>query len=312
MGDAPLPDFDELPVIEGIGLRHAWDVLDGDVGTVALASPERIAAAAGLVRDGVVIGLNLPVTEPDPPLFGREPLTHEIYSIDRNTLDDRIDGFYPQGSSQWDGLRHVRAREHGFFGGVKDGFEPGPGALGIEHWARRGIVGRGVLLDVLAQREREGRPLDPLAGETIEASDLVGTADAQGVELAHGDIVCVRTGWIDAFRALSEGEREGFARSPRITGLSGSEEMARLVWDSHMAALATDNPSLEVAPGDPAIGSLHRRLIPMLGVACGELLDLAELARRCSAARRYEFLFVSVPMNLPGGVGSPANAVAIL
>jgi hypothetical protein len=68
---------------------------------------------------------------------------------------------------------------------------------------------------------------------------------------------------------------------------------------------------VEVAPGDPAIGSLHRRLIPCLGFALGELFDFTALGSGCQQAGRYEFLFASVPLNITGGVGSPASAVAI-
>ena len=32
--------------------------------------------------------------------------------------------------------------------------------LGIEHWARHGIVGRGVLLDAARYMEHQGSPLD--------------------------------------------------------------------------------------------------------------------------------------------------------
>jgi hypothetical protein len=94
-------------------------------------------------------------------------------------------------------------------------------------------------------------------------------------------------------------------------GLAGSEEMSRFLWDSGVAALPCDNPSVEVVPADPADGSLHRRLIPHLGFAIGELFDFAGLARACRRAGRYEFLFTSVPLNVAGAVGSPANAVAI-
>jgi hypothetical protein len=60
------------------------------------------------------------------------------------------------------------------------------------------------------------------------------------------------------------------------------------------------------------VGSLHRRLIPGLGFAVGELFDFRELGRACQARGRWDFLFVSVPLNIPGGVGSPGNAVAVL
>lgn len=306
-----VPDFDDLPLAEPLGLRHAWDVLPRDLGTLAHLSPERVASATRLVRAGKVVSLNLPVTEPDPPLFGREPLRHTILTLDRNTVDDRLDMFYPQGSSQWDGLRHIRARELGFFGGVQDDPKPGGGPLGIEHFSDHGIVGRGVLLDVERWRAGVGRPLDPFAAEALYPRDLVQTAEAQAVELRQGDVLCIRTGWIEAYRRLPRPEREALAGSPRITGLAGSEDMARFLWNTGVSATALDNPSAEVAPGDPLVGSLHRRLIPMLGMVIGELLDFAALAALCADSGSWEFLFVAVPMNLPGGIGSPANAVAI-
>jgi kynurenine formamidase len=150
-----------------------------------------------------------------------------------------------------------------------------------------------------------------MGGQPISADDLVQTARAQEVELRAGDVLCIRTGWIESYRVLDATEREAVAADPCISGLDGSEEMARFLWDSHACAVAADNPSLEMSPGDPQIGSLHRRLIPMLGFVVGELLDLDELAVTCADDGRWEFLFVAVPLNLPGGVGSPANALAI-
>lgn len=306
-----LPAFDELPVIEDLGLRHAWGLLDRDLGTIALTTPERVVEAARLVRNGTVVSLNLPVTEPDPPLFGREPIQHRIFSIDRNTLDDRLDAFYPQASSQWDGLRHVRCREYGFFGGTDVEMRSGEGPLGIESWAERGIVGRGVLLDVAEHRRRQGRPLDPFSGETVAAGELAEVAEAQDVEIRAGDILCVRTGWIDAYRALERERREEIAQEPRFAGLLADEDMARFLWNAHVAALAVDNPAVEAAPGDPAVGSLHRRVLPLLGLALAELLTLGYLASLCREDNRWEFLFIAAPLNVPGGVGSPANALAI-
>lgn len=306
-----LTRYDDLPVNEALGLPHAWDVLDHDLGTVQRMTPETVKTATANVRDGVVVPLNLPVDEPDPPLFGREPIQHQIYALSRNDTDDRIDAFFPQASSQWDGLRHVRAREHGFFGGVTEDPQPGAGPLGIERWAETGIVGRGVLLDIPAHFDAEGRDYDPLRGDAIQAEDLEAALARQGSDLRPGDVLCLRTGWIAAFRALPRDEREAFAKAPTISGLAGSEANARLLWDAGLVALAADNPPIEVAPGDPAVGSLHRRLIPMLGFALSELLDLERLAALCAADGRYAFLFTAAPMNLPGGVGSPANAIAI-
>jgi kynurenine formamidase len=309
--DAELPAFDDLPRDEALGLATAWGLLDPALGTLAKRTPEALIEASALVTEGRSIGLTLPLTEPNPPLFGRSPLEHTIFSVDRNTVDDRLDSFFPQASSQWDGLRHIRARERGFFGGVDEEFQPGAGALGIEQWAKVGIVGRGVVLDVARLKASAAGSFDPLGAETITHGDLAEAAESQAVELRSGDVLCIRTGWIDAYRRLDRAGREEMAARPRISGLSGSEEMARYLWDSGVSAVAADNPSLEVSPGDPEVGSLHRRLIPMLGFVVGELLDLEELAAACAEDARWDFLFVAVPLHLPGGVGSPANALAL-
>ncbi|HEY5625021.1 MAG TPA: cyclase family protein, partial [Dehalococcoidia bacterium] len=58
-------------------------------------------------------------------------------------------------------------------------------------------------------------------------------------------------------------------------------------------------------------GFMHWRLIPLLGMPIGELWDLDALAADCADDGVYEFLFTSSPLNVPGGVGSPPNAMAI-
>jgi hypothetical protein len=73
-----------------------------------------------------------------------------------------------------------------------------------------------------------------------------------------------------------------------------------------------DNPALEALKVDRSVGFLHRLLIPLLGLPIGELWDLEELSQACENHKRHSFLITSAPLNLPHGVGSPANAYAIL
>ncbi len=310
-----LPSFDDLPMIEKLGLRHAWGVFGADdhLGTVNLLTPDRVRRAAGLVRTGEVIGLVLAVDGIDPPLYAREPPRHTIFEVDRNTLDDRLE-LYPQGSSQWDGLRHLRAREFGFWGGRTDQaalMRPGPGTLGIEHWVEHGIVGRGVLLDVARELVRQEGTFDPFVERSITPAMLNATAEAQGVALEDGDVLCVRTGWMHRYKSEDRAGRERAATEMRFIGLSAGEDASRWLWNKHVAAIAADNPAIEVSPGDPKVGSFHRRSLPLLGLMLGELFDLERLADRCAADGRWEFQFVSVPLYVRGGVGSPANAIAI-
>lgn len=306
------PAYDELPVIDALGLRHAWDVYgrEDDLGSLNTLTPELVRAAAGEIRTGRSYGLNLPVTQPDPPFFSRTPLHHEVFELDRNSWDDKLDNFALQGSTQWDGFRHVRAREHGFYTGLTaDPTEMGD-RLDIRHWCARGIVGRGLLLDV----RRNGRETyDPLDLHRVTAAELRHVAQQQGVEVQTGDVLCVRFGWTQAYRALDSAARAELAshRWPPFVGLEAGENTARQLWDWGIAALACDNPAVEAAPGDRSLGSLHRQVLPCLGLVLGELFDFEALAADCAADGRYSFLFSAVPLNVTGGVGSPANAVAI-
>jgi kynurenine formamidase len=308
----PLPDYDDLPEIEGLGVRHAWDVFGRDdvLGSINLVTPERVAAAAASVVSGTIVSLDLPLDQPDPPLFGRERYEHHVKALNRSEMDDRLDRFYPQGSTQWDALNHVRCREHGFWGGRTQDPTEGYNGLGIHHYAEHGIAGRGVLIDV-ATHLAANETYDPMRPISITAEDIRETLEAQGVELLEGDVWCVRTGWLRHYRGFDAPQRHAYAAAPAFAGLAADEAMARAVWDAHPAALCCDNPAVELFPGDPAIGSLHRRLLPTLGVALGELFDFEGLADTCRSHGRWTFFFVAVPLKLPGGLGSPGNAIAI-
>src|SRR6202044_2108925 len=163
-----------------------------------------------------------------------------------------------------------------------------------------------------------GTGYDPFTSVAFAPEDLSAALAAAGVSLRYGDILCVRTGWIDKYLALSPAQREELATTMvdvhgySAAGLAGSEAMARFLWDSGVAAVACDNPAVEVVPSDPSDGFLHGRLITGLGMAIGELFTFGPLAAGCQREGRYEFLFVVVPLNVTGAVGSPANAVAVL
>jgi kynurenine formamidase len=239
---------------------------------------------------------------------------HEMYPKSRNLWDDRVDGLHPQGSTQWDGFRHVRAREFGFFGGVTDDPPAMGDRLGIDRWAERGIIGRGVLVDVARHLAATEPGWHPLAPRAVGADELRAIAAAPGAEVREGDILVLRFGWTAAWEALPATERAALAADSAamtFTGLRATADVAELLWDWGVAAVAADNPGLEVSPGDPADGNLHRRCIPLLGIPFGELFQLDELAARVADDGRPAFFLSSVPLRLARGVGSPANAVAI-
>jgi kynurenine formamidase len=169
-----------------------------------------------------------------------------------------------------------------------------------------------VLVDAytwLREAGRLSRATDPIA---ITPDDIEGILDHEGCHLAVGDILLLRTHWLGAFRMADAAEREAIMKSGSWPGLYPGEEMAEFLWDNHIAAVVADNRAVEVAPGSPELGYLHRRLLSLLGIPLGELWELEKLTARCSMRKCYECLVVSVPLNLRGGVGSPSNAIAIL
>jgi kynurenine formamidase len=305
-----VPSYDDLPQIQKLGLPHSWSHFGaGDsLGTLSFLTPDRIAAAAHSVTTGEVVPLSLPVAQPDPPLFGREPMRHRQFDADRNTKDDVVDNYFPQGSSQWDGFSHVRAREFGFFGGVGAAEDPTDADLGIHVWAERGIVGRGVLLDVEAHLSARGAGIPVDEEYAILPEVLREVARAQNTDIQQGDILLIRTGWPAKYAARPADAEPVTA----IPGLHAGEETARLLWNWHVSAVVTDLPAVEPVPGDPAVGSLHRRLLPLLGIPLAELFDLERLGAACARTGRFDFLFTAAPLNLRGAAGSPGNALAIL
>jgi kynurenine formamidase len=311
----PEAAYDDLPLLGATDLRHAWGVngSNDELGTLNRVDDEATRAGVAAVRTGRRCSLDLPVVLPDPPLFERRPLKHSVYALDRNTWDDHLDVFSLQGSTQWDGLRHVRAREFGFYGGWQGPPDSDPHRLGVDRWAEHGMVSRGVLVDLSQDGE-----LDPFQARAFSADELAEALAEQCPPLRRGDVLCIRFGWTERYLALDADERAELAanltaRETRAwAGLAGSEAIARFLWDNGIAAVVCDNPAVEVAPGDASVGDLHRRLIPCLGFAIGELFHLGDLHAACTEQGQREFLFVSVPLRLPGGVGSPGNAVAVL
>jgi hypothetical protein len=311
-----LPSYDDLPVRPGLPPGSSWGIWgEGDVfGCLNLLTPDRVMAGIGAVRRGRVFPLNLELELPGPPLFGRAAMRHEVKTLGGPFHDDELHGLNTQSSSQWDGFRHVGHPGYGFYDGVADEDH------GVHHWARRGIAGRAVLADVARWRESQGRPIDAAGSDPIDPEDLHGTLAAAGVDVEAGDILLIRTGWLSWYRGLDQPAREALAVGRmKAPGLRPGTATARCLWDLHIAAVAADNPALEVWPpqlgiDDPARmheGFVHFSLLPLLGMPIGELWDLDGLAADCAADGVYACLLTSAPLNVEQGVGTPPNALAI-
>jgi len=318
---AEVPSYTELPIREGAPAGAAWGVFgdDDQLGTINLLTPERVRQATNFVRSGRVFALNLPIDIPDPPLFTRGKHRHFIKKFSGHILDDYLDNFYPQASSQWDALSHVKHPQLGAYNGFPETEITGYGGtkLGIDNLARRGMAGRGILADVARHYELQGRQLDCTTNDVVPLEDLLATLEAQGTKVWPGDVLLIRVGWTKAYLEMSEEQRSELARATKSPGIEGSQRTARWLWEQHIAAVASDSPGLEAIPprdiGDfmEANDLLHYHMLSFFGMPIGEMWNLEELAEACANDNRYEFFFTSAPLNIPGGVGSPPNALAI-
>jgi kynurenine formamidase len=281
-------------------------------GAVRNITPEVIVGARTLVKRGEVIPLNARIDDPNPAV-GRQAARRSVrmHNSPRAVGDGRFVIFnddsleFPlQGSSHIDALAHcgvlTPGRNEVFHGGANlEEVHPEPVAksLGIEAYGGA-IVTRGVLVDVVAEVAPETGMLPD--GYRVTDAVLEACLGRQATELRPGDAVLLFTGFEARRRQLG-------GNVPAATaGIDGSS--LRLWREARVSLIACDNLAVEAYPGDYAV---HIGALVELGIPLGELWALEQLAASCRRDHDYEFLLVSVPLNLPGAFGSPANAVAV-
>jgi kynurenine formamidase len=312
-----IPSFDELPVRKDAPAESSWGVFGDEdaLGCLNFLTPAGVVDAAQLVRTGKVFRLDAKIGFAKPPLFGRAAVVHTVSPLGPTANDDLLDRFNTQEGSQWDGLGHVgHFRHERFYNGVTaEETRAGNARLGIHHWADK-FVGRGVLIDAFGFRKKQGRAVNALAKDVYTLEELQGALKAQGTTLKPGSILLVRTGWMESYENLSADGKASVAPMDKLSsmGIEASREMAAWLWNHRVAAVGTDCPAVEAFPFNfMDEGALHYRALPLLGLPLGELFVLAPLAEDCAGDGRYEFMVVSAPLNLEGGIASPPNAVVI-
>ncbi|MBV9206185.1 MAG: cyclase family protein [Actinobacteria bacterium] len=328
-----LPDYAALRARTDAPPGSAWGLFGADdqLGTLNLLALNDLRAAAAEVRAGTAFSLDLPSAAISPPLAPtRHPIEHHIFQRTPFHRDEWLDRFYTQYGSQLDGLRHIGHPEHGFYNGADPRrFTPGDGLLSLHHAAALPIAGRAVLLDVDRHLRAQGRPIDQHSSQAVSARELEDTRAAQGTTIQPGDIVLIRFGWLHWYLTEASLQVRETLRTNQIhPGLAQSHEILAWLWDHRVSLVAADNFALECWPAipdspfftraeredgvrDPHAGIMHRALLGLLGMPIGELWNLDELAAACAADRRWSFLLTVAPLTVVGGVGSPANAIAL-
>ncbi|OAL36767.1 hypothetical protein AYO20_03822 [Fonsecaea nubica] len=322
-----LPDFNEIPTQEGVPPSATWGLWDRDgqkdeLGTLNLLTPAVIKEAAKEIREGISVSLNLALDQPSIAIFRRQGLQHTIRDNSTFSSSQSFDDtvlFNTQAGSQWDGLRHIVHDNGLLYNGVTKDEVLGPKAttkLGIHKWHEKGgVTGRGVLIDLVKYAQRHEIKYDPTKYFGFTSRDLEVAAREQGLTFKQGDILLVRTGfgkWYNECNDPTKRDAWFLDEARESAGVQADHETVSWVWNHHFSAVAGDSLAWEAMPLPKDSPSFHQYLLPSWGTPIGELWDLEGLAQRCEEFGRYSFMLVSVPLNIPGGVGSPPNAVAIL
>lgn len=272
--------------------------------------PGRVAAAARLVRTGMTVSLSWPLNtraSPDNP----EPAVHEMIAYGGGELAPgsmQLAKDYVGVDYHNDTHTHIDALSHiGYEGLLYNGTptdavtSAGATAESIEV-LKDGLAGRGVLLDI--PRLRGTRWLEP--GDHIFREDLEKAETAQGVTVAEGDVLLVRTGHARRLTELGPWDTADAKPGLHPTAL-------RFVAERGVAVLGSDGNS-DTAPSstEGLAFPIHVLAIAAMGVHLLDYLQLEELLAACERAERWEFFFVAAPLRIPGGTGSPVNPIAII
>lgn len=320
---------------------------DDELGRLNLITPDKVLAGAKEVREGLSFCLSLPLDMPAAVRGDRFPPRLFATGHDHGAMNLPFDHSYPgstgvfcddavemclQFSTQWDALSHVGAQfdadgdgvaETVYYNGWRGGEHvlghaeaealgkpAGAHRLGVETYAEKAIQSRGVLLDF----ERHFGPQQ----RALRYAELKGLLDADGIEVAPGDILCLHSGMARLI-VESDGLAEEAAVRQHGAELDGSDpELLKWIADSGVAAIVADNFAVErLQTLDPQgerrpLLPIHELCLFKLGIPLGELWWLSPLAQALAERRRHHFLLTAPALRLPRAVGSPVTPVATI
>jgi kynurenine formamidase len=291
------------------------------VGALNFLTSQEVVRAAAAVEQGKIFTLGAPVGGPEgEPVWPGRAEAQRYNTRDRASYScGRVEPFpggleyaddmmvlFLQGTTHFDALGHVWYDEKMYNGYAADETVDHMSQASVLSLADRGIVGRGVLIDIARHRGKQRLS----RGEAFTLEDLHAAAKAQGTEILPHDILLVRTDWLQTFYE----DRAAFYEEPFLEpGLLYEPAVPEWFHKLEIAAYGTDTVGNELTaqPESGLISALHASLMRNLGVAFLEILRLEELAADCEKDGQWTFMFVASPLKIVGATGSPVNPTAI-
>ena len=142
-------------------------------------------------------------------------------------------------------------------------------------------------------------------GEHIFAEDLEAAERQQGVAVCEGDILLVRTGHprrLDEVGPWNTPEAKAGLHPAAMTFV-GARRVSVLGSDGNNDTAPSSTEGVDFP--------IHVLAITAMGIHLLDYLQFEDLRTQCERAGRWEFLFVTAPLRIVGGTGSPLNPVAI-
>jgi hypothetical protein len=112
-------------------------------------------------------------------------------------------------------------------------------------WTAKGIAGRGVLVDYASWAKQKNISYEKFARHGISLDDIQAIAQMQNLDFRPGDVLFLRTGYVEAYRCLTPDRRKEVAALKEWVGLAQGRETTQWLWDRQFAAVASDSPGFE-------------------------------------------------------------------
>ncbi len=320
--DALASDDDLIRLFQRVDNAGRWGPND-ELGTLNFITPEKRRQASLLVREGRVLSLALPISGSDGT---GQRFEHRMVGVVGAADDEVAFSVHQENFTHLDCVSHIASYDGFAYNRRRyDHAVTTEGVrLGSVQAQAGGIFTRAVLLDLPA-----ALGISALAPQMEFTPSHLGSAEAYaGVSVGSGDAVVVRTGaqtagypsvlrpgpgarcieWLHEREvALYTGDSPERLTplGAHVLGLPGEAGLAATGSDAHSHASEGNGAGTRFPL------PFHQIAIPAMGLSLLDFCAVEELARTCASLRRYEFLFVALPLPIEGGTGSPVNPLAV-
>lgn len=298
-------EFDQL--FEQVKDWGHWGV-DDQLGAANWINEAKRKQALALARLGKTVSMSHPYLTASAAQEGADPFEGNGVPFEHiMERDYRTDiykfSYHSFIHTHLDGLCHVPYKGHDWNGYPTEEVNTASGCkkLGVEN-LRNGVLTRGILIDI--PRLRNLPYLEP--GTPVFVEDIEAWEKKTGLKISPGDAIFLRTGRWARWAQLGP-----WALSQHEAGFHAS--IAPWLKKRGVAFIGSDGgldvlPSMvDGAPGEP----LHALALTALGIAILDNHDLEEVGEVAARLKRWEFLFITAPLVVTGGTGSPVNSLAV-